>query len=282
MSPQDLENAAAQLQDNGDSTSDLHGNEPRLSGDEKGLQSEDDLCDSFNDKRELTKTEALTELLRSKRKTPAYNGNSPTRGNSLTTRPSLSKRPRLTRCGSFFDDSDSETETKLQLDIHRKLEQNKAAHIQNGSGSASKQPIKGRHLNLSSSESESEEMASELLREKISEREHFESELLLSTHRDFARKRSYQSQESSEHSSAEIETTHQTHPTKMLQKAAKLLKSDSESENELVMDLEAPEIHSPPTNTLELLTGLTDNGDYGNQLGACSMETLAVSQSVSL
>ncbi len=259
MSPQKLEEAAKSLHDDGQSG--FH---------DDGQWYSDEEEDSFEGNKEMTKTEALTKLRKSKGKTPVHKGKSPEIGGKSQST-TLSKRPRLTRRGSFFDDSDdSETETRETQNSH-KARREMASSIDsetedtaNANNSRSKRLKKSRHLDLSSSESEGEAVLP-LLKFQI------ESEMP-----DSPRKRLRQFQDSSDDDSNEEDES------KPVTKAAKLADSGSESDNnELVMDLEPRDIHSPPTDTVDLSSHPAIEECYSSsndQPG--SMPTLAVSQSV--
>ncbi len=255
MSPQALDEAVAKIRSN-------RCHDPEYNSD----NSDEQLFDV-----EMTKTEALSQLLKSKGKTPVQEGETPVQEGETPvdkgTSPEnivaavQSKRPRLTRRGSFFDDSDSDAAeaNAPQNSLRRRNSENK----ENDVIPRAKKQAKSRQLNLSSSESESEtsESESESVDDSDSPLEGAVS-----------RKRTRENLPFSDNEECK--------PTNKCPKPTESdSESDSESENDdLVMDL-----NSPLTNTVDLypLTTSVEDSNYDvNQPG--SMETLAVSQSVTL
>ncbi len=237
MSPEVLDNAVARLQ---------HSDCFHDNMDNYESENDEQLVDNI----EMTKTEALTQLLKSKGKAPREERKSPK--NNVVQ----SKRPRLTRHGSFFDDSDSDNDS--QDSLKRNIRSSMLNTKTKDELPHSKKPAKTRQLNVSSSESESE-----------SEKEHIRDVLSGNV---INRKRMRGNFPSDD------EISNNSQPS---EKCTKLFQSDSESDNDgLVMDLDPPP--SPPSNTVDLCplsnTVVDDYGNYGNQ--SSSMDTLALSQSV--
>ncbi len=265
MSPQELEKAAKSL--HGDGQSGSHDNGQWYSDEDN----------SFEGIREMTKTEALTELRKSKGKSPVHRGKSPKdTGKSQST--TLSKRPRLTRRGSFFDDSDDSETRETQNSLKRNKARREVASSDSENGdtandSRSKKLKKSRRLDLSSSESEGEETP--LLNIQLESEE-------MPSNVDSVRKRLRQFQDSSDDGDSSGDD--KSSSSKPLTKAAKLADSGSESDdNGLVMDLEPREINSPPADTVDLSTHLAMEECYNDDCSSDqpgSMGTLAVSQSV--
>ena len=273
MTPQELEEAAKSLHNDPS----CHSNKRIFDGDQvNGYRSSEGEDSPWAD-QELTKAEALSELLRSKGKSPLAEGE------PLTTTALVHKRPRLTRRGSFFDDSDSDIEPERARRISTKQngrpDRSSLVDIEDSrssdqSSSHLKRPLKGGHFDSSASDSENE-----LTFKKETEKEVANKADVMES----GRKRGRYIQDSSDDSANEGagSGSHGGH-AKPVKKVPKLVGSDSESEDELIIDLETRGIQSPPMNTIDLSSGDIEGGEecgnYGNQPG--SMETLAVSQSI--
>lgn len=228
MSPQALEDAVAKLHDNC-----YHDNH------EEEQESDEGSVDV-----ELTKTEALSQLLKSKGKAPLTEGKAPMRqGETPVSDGKAPKRPRLSRRGSFFDNSDSETECK---EVQNRLSKDNAEN--DTFSRPTRKQFKSRQLlNSSDSDSDSETDSISVSTRKRTRPDHTSSDSVCEPD----------------------------------EKCSKLSTSDSsESDNDdLIMDL-GP-LQSPPANTVDLCPlSATEESNYDNQSG--SMATLAITQSVVL
>lgn len=245
MSPEELEKSAKNLREG------VMGYEKEGSGE----SSDED--DNLASEHRMSRSEALTALIKSKGKT-LLKGENPT---DATTH--KHKRPRLTRCGSFFDsDSDSDVGMETRHGPHNVVDIERTSP---GSNDQSQ----NRTSNASSSENRPSDVQK--------------------------RKRVRQLDESSE-SESESQSNRvpsQREDVKPLKKNRKLM-FDSDSDDGLVMDLtehslfndkheEEGSIRSPPVNTLDVSDRVNEGVWFDNDQAVVepgSMGSLVVSETL--